>query len=80
MVGVDIAKQQHVARAQYFRGIEYGKTLYFSNDNSGFIEFYNWFNKLCADHTKNNVIVGMEPTEYYWFYLAKFLCNGQAFL
>lgn len=73
IIGVDIAKERHVARAQDFRGIEYGKTLYFRNDNKGFIEFYNWFNKLCAEHAKTNVIVGMEPTGHYWFCLAKFL-------
>lgn len=73
IIGVDIAKEKHVARAQDFRGIEYGKTLYFSNDHRGFIEFYNWFNKLCAEHAKTNVIVGMEPTGHYWFCLAKFL-------
>ncbi|WDC83380.1 transposase [Caloramator sp. mosi_1] len=73
IIGVDIAKERHVARAQDFRGIEYGKTLYFSNDNKGFIELYNWFNKLCAEHAKTNVIVGMEPTGHYWFCLAKFL-------
>ena len=73
IVGVDIAKEQHVARAQDFRGIEYGKALYFSNNNKGFIEFHNWFNKLCEEHDKNNIIVGMEPTGHYWFCLAKFL-------
>ncbi|MTK11801.1 MAG: IS110 family transposase [Clostridiaceae bacterium] len=73
IVGVDIAKEKHVARAQDFRGIEYGKTLNFSNSNRGFIGFYDWFTKLCAEHDKNNVIVGMEPTGHYWFCLAKFL-------
>ena len=29
IVGVDIAKNKHVARAQDFRGIEFGKPLYF---------------------------------------------------
>lgn len=73
IIGVDIAKEHHVARAQDFRGIEYGKTLKFSNDNRGFIDFYNWFTKLCNEHGKFNVIVGMEPTGHYWFCLSKFL-------
>lgn len=73
IVGVDIAKEKHVARAQDFRGIEYGRTLSFSNSNRGFIEFYDWFTKLCAEHAKDNIIVGMEPTGHYWFCLAKFL-------
>ena len=73
IIGVDIAKEHHVARAQDFRGIEYGKTLEFCNNNKGFIQFHNWFTKLCAEHGKNNVIIGMEPTGHYWFCLAKFL-------
>jgi transposase len=73
IVGVDIAKEKHVARAQDFRGIEYGKTLNFANSNKGFCEFFNWFTKLCAEHAKDNIIVGMEPTGHYWFCLAKFL-------
>lgn len=73
IVGVDIAKEKHVARAQDFRGIEYGKTFRFANSNKGFCEFFNWFTKLCAEHAKDNIIVGMEPTGHYWFCLAKFL-------
>jgi len=72
IVGVDIAKENYVARARDFRGIEYGKTLRFSNDNKGFIEFHNLLTKLYAEHEKSNVIAGMEPTGYYWFCLAKF--------
>lgn len=73
VIGVDIAKEKHVARAQDFRGIEYGKALSFRNDNKGFTEFYSWINNLCAEHDKDNVVVGMEPTGHYWFCLAKFL-------
>ncbi|SHE63121.1 IS110 family transposase [Caloramator proteoclasticus] len=76
IIGIDIAKEKHVARAQDFRGIEYGKALNFTNDNKGFIELYNWMKKLCAEHGKNNVIVGMEPTGHYWFCLAKFLTHN----
>lgn len=73
IVGVDIAKEKHVARAQDFRGIEYGKTLSFANSKKGFCEFFTWFTKLCAEHAKDNIVVGMEPTGHYWFCLAKFL-------
>jgi transposase len=77
IIGIDIAKEKHVARAQDFRGIEYGKALNFTNNNKGFIELYNWIKKLCAEHGKNNVIVGMEPTGHYWFCLAKFLTHNR---
>ncbi|MFB5285444.1 IS110 family transposase, partial [Peribacillus sp. Hz7] len=36
IVGVDIAKSKHVARAQDFRGMEFGKPLYFENTKPGF--------------------------------------------
>ena len=35
IIGVDIAKEKHVARAQDFRGIELGKRLIFHNTDSG---------------------------------------------
>jgi transposase len=73
IIGVDIAKEKHVARAQDFRGIEFGKALTFKNDHYGFIRFYAWLDKICAEHGKNRVIVGMEPTGHYWFCFAKFL-------
>lgn len=36
IVGVDIAKFKHVARAQDFRGVEYGKPIMFENSLEGF--------------------------------------------
>lgn len=34
-------QKKHVARVQAFRGIEYGKTLNFSNSTRGFILLYS---------------------------------------
>lgn len=73
IVGIDIAKEKHVARAQDFRGIELGKTLTFKNSNSGFYSLLKWINQLSAQHSKNDTIVGIEPTGHYWFCLDKFL-------
>ena len=36
VVGVDIAKETHVARAVNFRGIEQGRGISFSNNEAGF--------------------------------------------
>jgi len=36
VVGIDIAKEKHVARAVNYRGIERGKSLSFNNDHWGF--------------------------------------------
>ena len=36
VVGIDIAKEKHVARAVNYRGLERGKHLTFNNDRWGF--------------------------------------------
>ncbi|MEH7549268.1 IS110 family transposase [Neobacillus vireti] len=73
IIGVDIAKFKHVARAQDFRGLEFGKPLYFENSKSGFNHFLDWINKLIIQHDMEKAIVGMEPTGHYWLNLAHFL-------
>jgi transposase len=73
IIGVDIAKFKHVARAQDFRGLEFGKPLYFENTNSGFDGFLEWINQLMIQHDMEKVMVGMEPTGHYWLNLAHFL-------
>src|SRR3954454_23848646 len=65
IIGVDIAKFKHVARAQDFRGLEFGKPLYFENTKSGFNHFLDWINKLIIQHDMEKAIVGMEPTGHY---------------
>jgi len=39
IIGVDIAKFKHVARAQDFRGVDLGKPLTFENNKEGFDGF-----------------------------------------
>ena len=45
IIGVDIAKHNHVARAQDYRGMELGKTCFFENTKEGFNTFINWINQ-----------------------------------
>jgi len=75
LVGVDIAKGFHVARAIDNRGIEIGKKIKFSNDIIGFKSFEFWYNNLMLKNKKNKIIVGMEPTGIYWFNLARYLID-----
>ena len=42
IVGIDIAKHKHVARAQDSRGIQFGKPLTFENSLNGFTSLLNW--------------------------------------
>ncbi|MEK4159471.1 IS110 family transposase [Paenibacillus sp. FSL R5-0876] len=73
IVGVDIAKFKHVARAQDFRGVEFGKPISFENSLEGFELFVNWFRKIMSEHGCEDVVVGMEPTGQYWLNLAHYL-------
>ena len=73
IVGADIAKHNHVARAQDFRGIELGKPLTFGNSAQGMQHLVNWMESLMQTHDKHQVLFGIEPTGHYWMPLAQFL-------
>ncbi|RCW40332.1 IS110 family transposase [Paenibacillus prosopidis] len=77
IVGVDIAKFKHVARAQDYRGVEFGKPITFENNREGFELFVSWFWKISTEQGFLDVIVGMEPTGHYWLNLAHFLIEKQ---
>jgi transposase len=73
IIGIDIAKDKHVARAQDDRGIEFGKRLIFENRIHGFQMLLDWVNRHQQENDKNHVIFGVEPTGPYWLHLAYFL-------
>ncbi|ABO48584.1 transposase, IS111A/IS1328/IS1533 [Desulforamulus reducens MI-1] len=73
IIGADIAKSKHVARAQDFRGIELGKRLIFDNTRAGLTKLMHWIRTLMVEHCKDHVLVGIEPTGYYWLPMAEFL-------
>lgn len=73
VVGVDIAKKIHYARAFDDRGIELGKVCKFANSREGFQKFSIWMEALQAKHKKDDAIVGFEPTGHYWWNLGDYL-------
>ncbi|WP_238656279.1 IS110 family transposase [Paenibacillus piscarius] len=77
IVGIDIAKFTHVARATDYRGIERGTYLSFSNDQKGFEKLFQWMQALQFQFHKTDVIFGVEPTGHYWFNLALWLQEKQ---
>ncbi|UOQ49087.1 transposase [Gracilibacillus caseinilyticus] len=77
IIGVDIAKERHVARAQDYRGIQFGKVLYFDNSLEGFQRFECWRKELAGQHNKSDWIIGMEPTGHYWLPFAYWLMEKQ---
>ena len=50
MIGIDIAKGKHVARAQDDRGIEFGKRLVFDNRINGFERLLEWVQSHMKEH------------------------------
>lgn len=76
IVGVDVSKEFHVARAQDFRGIEIGKSIKFNNDIEGYHELETWFKTLMTDKQKTTVIIGMEPTGPYWLTFIRWLIKN----
>lgn len=73
VVGADIAKKVHVARAVDFRGIELGRDCTFHNDAAGLTKLATWMKALGQQYSKTEIVFGIEPTGHYWFPLAAFL-------
>ncbi len=73
IVGIDIAKEKHVARAQDDRGVEFGKRMVFENREHGFETLLEWVGKHQKAQGKKHVIFGVEPTGHYWLSLAYYL-------
>lgn len=73
VIGTDIAKHNHVARAFTYRGIELGKRCLFQNDEQGLLNLLAWAEALKQEHGMSDVILGVEPTGHYWFPLFHFL-------
>jgi transposase len=80
VIGVDIAKKTHYARAFNFRGIELGTVIKFNSDNEGFKEFKEWMFELMSKHNKKSSIVGIEPTGHYWYTFAETVIETKAIL
>lgn len=73
IIGIDIAKDKHVARAQDDRGLDFGKRLVFENRIHGFQSLLDWVKQHRKNHGKDHVIFGVEPTGHYWYSLAYYL-------
>lgn len=75
VVGIDIGKEMHYARAFDYRGIELAKLLRFSNNAQGYEALDGWMKTIMQQREKTEAIVGFEPTGHYWFTLGDFLQN-----
>ena len=73
VIGVDIASENHWARAFDWCGLELGKAVKFENSADVFNFFLHWASELAVEQKKESVIVGLEPTGHYWFTLVAYL-------
>jgi len=73
VVGIDIGKETHYARAFDYRGIELAKLLRFSNSAQGYKDLDNWMQNIMQEKEKTEAIAGFEPTGHYWFTLGDHL-------
>lgn len=73
VVGIDIGKENHFARAFDNRGIELARLLKFSNTAQGFEQLDRWMQDTCKQQKKTEAITGFEPTGHYWFTLGDHL-------
>ena len=70
-IGIDIAKNAHVAAARLDDGTPHGKAFEFANDEQGFASLLKRFCELGAD--PDDCIIAMESTGHYWLALWSFL-------
>ncbi|WP_409342560.1 IS110 family transposase [Paenibacillus sp. MBLB4367] len=74
VVGIDMAKETHVAQATNYRGIVLtSQHLSFKNTLQGFEKLQRWIDALQQKHRLKNILIGMEPTGHYWYSLANWL-------
>lgn len=78
IVGCDIGSETHYVRAIDTKGRELSKGAFsFSNNAEGFQSAKDWALRLAAQHGKNQIVMGLEPTGHYWFVLAAWMAaNG----
>lgn len=77
ILGCDVGSETHYMRAIDTRGRELSKSAFsFSNDSEGFLSAKEWAVKIAAEHDKNQIVLGLEPTGHYWFCLATWMISN----
>ncbi len=76
VVGIDMAKDFHVAQAATCRGVVLSRhALRISNSAAGFAHLLQTIRQWQATYHLADVIVGMESTGHYWLNLAHWLTD-----
>src|SRR5699024_9120849 len=75
IIGVDIAKRKHVARAIDDRGRDLVKRLVFDNSLDGFTNLLTWIENRKIVENRSKVMISIDPNGDYWLNLPYYL-NG----
>ena len=74
IVGCDIGSETHYVRAIDSKGRELSSGAFsFESNAEGFQKAKDWALHLAAQHEKNQIVLGLEPTGHYWFSLAAWM-------
>ena len=73
VIGIDVAKMEHLARVFDHRGVELCGKIKVENSREGFDSFVGYIEALKGKHKKSDVIIGLEPTGVYGHTLIAFL-------
>ena len=77
ILGCDIGSETHYMRAIDTRGRELSKAAFpFSNNAEGFQSAKAWAVQLAAEHSKKQIVLGLEPTGHYWFCLTAWMIKN----
>lgn len=77
ILGCDVGSETHYMRAIDTRGRELSKSAFrFNNDSKGFQSVKEWAVKIAAEHDKSQIVLGLEPTDHYWFCLATWMISN----
>ena len=77
ILGCDVGSDTHYLRAIDTRGRELSKSAFsFNNDSEGFQSAREWAVKIAAEHSKSQIVLGLEPTGHYWFCLATWMISN----
>lgn len=77
ILGCDIGSETHYMRAIDTRGRELSKTAFsFDNNADGFQSAKAWAMQIAAEHSKKQIVLGLEPTGHYWFCLAEWMITN----
>lgn len=77
ILGCDVGSERHYMRAIDTRGRELSPSAFpFNNDSEGFQRAKEWAVRIAAEHQKQQIVLGLEPTGHYWFCLATWMISN----